>query len=268
MARRKEAHGGGHGWFVTFADLMGLLVSFFVMLLAFSNQDLKKVQAVTGSMREAFGVQKQARYSGIMEVDGFSLRSHIKNAAHIAPEDSSVTPTPDEKGSGFKVDRAFSLATASLRQALRDMPELNELSKHIIVEETKDGLNIDIVDQDGRSMFPEGSTEPYERSRNLIQKIATPLRAALYRISITGHTSGSQGSRLSENRLWDLSAGRANAVRKILEDEGYPSENITKVAGKADTDPIFPEDPSIAANRRVTITLIREAPPVPPDLQP
>ena len=47
------------------------------------------------------------------------------------------------------------------------MPELNELSKHIIVEETKDGLNIDIVDQDGRSMFPEGSTEPYERTRNL-----------------------------------------------------------------------------------------------------
>ena len=41
MARRKEAHGGGHGWFVTFADLMGLLVSFFVMLVAFSNQDSK-----------------------------------------------------------------------------------------------------------------------------------------------------------------------------------------------------------------------------------
>jgi flagellar motor protein MotB len=58
MARRKEAHGGGHGWFVTFADLMGLLVSFFVMLVAFSNQDAKKVQAVAGSMQQAFGVQK------------------------------------------------------------------------------------------------------------------------------------------------------------------------------------------------------------------
>ena len=268
MARRKEAHGGGHGWFVTFADLMGLLVSFFVMLVAFSNQDSKKVQAVAGSMREAFGVQKEARYSGILEIDGSSLRSHIKNAAHIAAEDLSVTPTPDEKGSGFKVDRAFSLATASLRQALRDMPELNELSKHIIVEETKDGLNIDIVDQDGRSMFPEGSTEPYERTRNLIQKIAGPLKAALYRIAITGHTSGLHESREPAYGGWGLSVGRANAVRQILEEEGYPSENISKVAGKADTDPIFPEDPSIAANRRVTITLIREAPPVPPDLQP
>jgi flagellar motor protein MotB len=67
MARRKQAHGGGHGWFVTFADLMGLLVSFFVMLVAFSSQDAKKVQVATGSMRDAFGVQKAANYSGVVE---------------------------------------------------------------------------------------------------------------------------------------------------------------------------------------------------------
>jgi flagellar motor protein MotB len=58
MARRKDGgHGGGHGWFVTFADLMGLLVSFFVMLVAFSTQDQVKLQVVAGSMRDAFGVQ-------------------------------------------------------------------------------------------------------------------------------------------------------------------------------------------------------------------
>ena len=93
MARRKEAHGGGHGWFVTFADLMGLLVSFFVMLVAFSNQDAKQMEAVAGSMRDAFGVQKSARFSGIIESNGLSTRSKIRNAAHIGPEDASVTPT-------------------------------------------------------------------------------------------------------------------------------------------------------------------------------
>ena len=72
MARRKEAHGGGHGWFVTFADLMGLLVSFFVMLVAFSNQDARKMQAVAGSMRDAFGVQNDARFSGIVESEGLA----------------------------------------------------------------------------------------------------------------------------------------------------------------------------------------------------
>src|SRR5204862_205790 len=69
MARKKAAgHGGGHGWFVTFADLMGLLVAFFVMLVAFSTQDQAKLQVVAGSMREAFGVQDRIRYSGVIEV--------------------------------------------------------------------------------------------------------------------------------------------------------------------------------------------------------
>jgi len=97
MARRKEAHGGGHGWFVTFADLMGLLVSFFVMLVAFSNQDAKKMQAVAGSMRDAFGVQNDVRNSGLVESEGLVTRAKLRNAAHIRPEDSSITPTPDER---------------------------------------------------------------------------------------------------------------------------------------------------------------------------
>jgi chemotaxis protein MotB len=274
MARRKEAHGGGHGWFVTFADLMGLLVSFFVMLVAFSNQDQQKLQIVAGSMRDAFGVQNNVRYSGIIEVDGLPTRPKLKNAAHIQPEDASATPTPDENahereyGGRFKQDRAFALAAASLRQALQDMPELTEASKHIMVEESKEGLNIEIVDQDGRSMFPEGSKDPFERTRKIIQKIAEPLKAMPYRISITGHTSASQTPPQANYGPWNLSVDRANAVRQILEETGLPSTNIYEVAGKADTDPLFPDDPYIAANRRVTITLMREAPPVPPDLTP
>ncbi|MGA7790690.1 MAG: flagellar motor protein MotB [Xanthobacteraceae bacterium] len=268
MARRKEAHGGGHGWFVTFADLMGLLVSFFVMLVAFSNQDSKKVQAVAGSMRDAFGMQKEVRFSGIVESAGLPTRPYIKNAERIPPEDSSVTPTPDERGSGVASAQAFALAMASLRQSLQNMPELAEASKHIAIDETTEGLNIEIVDQDGRAMFPEGSKEPYARTRQLIQALAGPLKATPYRISITGHTSAPQGSPQPNYDPWALSVGRANAVRQILEEEGYPSDQIYKVAGKAATEPLFLEDPTMAPNRRVTITLRREAPPLPPDLQP
>ena len=60
--KREEAH-GGHGWFVTFADLMALLLAFFVMLVAFSTQDSAKLKIVAGSMRDAFGVQTESRYS-------------------------------------------------------------------------------------------------------------------------------------------------------------------------------------------------------------
>jgi chemotaxis protein MotB len=274
MARRKEAHAGGHGWFVTFADLMGLLVSFFVMLVAFSSQDQQKLQIVAGSMRDAFGVQTNVRYSGVIEVNGLPTRPRLKNAAHIQPDDASATPTPDEHdrqrdyGARLKNDQAFALAAASLRQALQDMPELTEASKHIMIEDTKEGMNIEIVDQEGRSMFPEGSKEPYERTRRIIEKLAGPLKATPYRVSITGHTAASKTPARPDYGPWNLSADRANAVRQILEEEGMPSANFYAVSGKADTDPLFPDDPFIAANRRVTITLMREAPPVPPDLKP
>jgi chemotaxis protein MotB len=75
MARRKEAAHGGHGWFVTFTDLMGLLVGFFVMLVAFSTQEQAKLQVVAGSMRDAVGVQDRVRYSGIVEVNRGADRS-------------------------------------------------------------------------------------------------------------------------------------------------------------------------------------------------
>src|SRR6476661_5548700 len=262
MARRKEAgHGGGHGWFVTFADLMGLLVSFFV-------------QVVAGSMRDAFGVQDRVRYSGIIEVLGLPTRPRLKSAAHIDPSEASATPSPEDSdrqrsyGARFKEDRKFSLASASLRQALQEMPEITEASKHIMLEETKNGLNIEIVDQDGRSMFPEGGKEPYERTRKLIQKIAPQLKAMPYRVAIVGHTATSKVPPKPGYGPWELSADRANAVRQILDAEGLPTSHLFMVAGKADSEPLFPDDPQIAANRRVTITLMREAPPLPAGFKP
>src|ERR1700739_4112394 len=197
MAKKKrgDAHGGGHGWFVTFADLMGLMMSFFVMLVAFSTMDNNKLKIVAGSMRDAFGVQTDMRYSGVIESDDLPTRPKLKNAAQISPEDASNTQTPDEQersaaqGARLKVDREFALASASLRQALQDMPELTEISKHIMFEETKEGLNLESVDQDGRSMFADGSKVPYERPRRLIEKLAGPLKATPLRISIVGHTA-------------------------------------------------------------------------------
>jgi len=276
MAKKKrgDAHGGGHGWFVTFADLMGLMMSFFVMLVAFSTQDQQKLKIVAGSMRDAFGVQTTSRFSGIIESDGVPTRPKLKNVAHVNPDEASNTPTPDQQdnqkiaGAKLKIDREFALASASLRQALQDMPELTEISKHIMFEETKQGLNLEIVDQDGRSMFADGSKEPYERTRRLIERLAIPLKQTPLRLTITGHTAAGFVPARSDYGAFELSADRANSVREILEREGLPSAHIYAVSGQADNQPLFPDDPSLSANRRVTITLMREDPAVPPNLQP
>jgi chemotaxis protein MotB len=276
MAKKKKAeeHAGGHGWFVTFADLMGLLMSFFVMLVSYSTQDKVKLMIVAGSMRDAFGVQQDSRYSGVLETDGVPLQGKLKNTAHVSPDQASNTPSPDEggltlsDGAKTKAEREFALASASLRQALQDMPELTEISKNVIFEETKDGLNMEITDQDGRAMFAEGSKVPYDRTRLLIQRLAAPLRATPLRISIAGHTSAGVLQGRADYNAFDLSSDRANVVRQIMEREGVPTSHFYSVSGRADSQPLFPDDSTLAANRRVTITLMREAPPLPPGLKP
>jgi chemotaxis protein MotB len=274
MARKGAAHSGGHGWFVTFADLMGLLVSFFVMLVAFSTQDREKMHIVAGSMRDAFGVKREPSLAALIEVDGLPTRPRLKNTEIIPPEIAADQPSPDQQDMKLQEgliatrDRQFALAAASLRQALQDLPEIAEISKHIVVTETVQGINIDIVDQEGRSMFPDGAREPYDRTRRIVAKLAEQIRKMPYRVSVTGHTSASKQPPRPGYGAFDLSADRANAVRQILQEEGVTPTQLYAVAGRADTEPLFPEDPYLPANRRVSITLMKEAPPAPFGIKP
>jgi chemotaxis protein MotB len=279
VARKKKGGGehGGHGWFVTFADLMALLMSFFVMVAAYSTQDQKKLQLVAGSMRDAFGVSKESRYSGIVEMDGLPVADgKVKNTRAIPPEQSTDQPSPPSASGSTDtpIDRlsgrntGANLAAASIRQALQSMPEVAELTKHVVFEQTPDGLNISLVDHDGRSMFGTGSAKPYERLRMLLETIAPTLRRFSQRISVTGHTATPKPGQSPEGPAWDLSTSRATAARQILADAGIPDDRFSIVAGKGDTEPMFPDNPFIPANRRVTVTLLKEAPPIPPSAQP
>ena len=199
MAKKKGggAH-GGHGWFVTFADLMALLMSFFVMIAAYSTQDQKKLQLVAGSMRDAFGVTKESRFAGIVEKDGLpDRRSTSRTSRDVSPEKadrpadaagrrcrSSMTACPD---AGYP-DGA-GLAAACLRQAMQDMPEIAELSKNIIVEEQATASTSRWSTRTARSMFPDGSSQPYDRTRRLLERLAPAIRKMANRIAVTGYTA-------------------------------------------------------------------------------
>ena len=105
--------------------------------------------------------------------------------------------THDIEKTDIERPRQFAVAAASLRQAWRELPEIHEISDNLIVEETPEGLHIQLVDQEGRSMFPSGSPEPFARTKTILAKMAPVLKALPNRISITGHTDAS--------RLYDTS---------------------------------------------------------------
>jgi len=160
-------------------------------------------------------------------------------------------------------DAAFASAAQSLRQALQDMPELAELSKNILVDQTPEGLRIQLVDQEGRSMFDEGSAKPNARATLLLRAIAKVINQLPNRISIYGHTSASPGGAKAEGD-WTLSASRADGSRRILQSAGVDPDRVYQVSGKASSEPLYPDDPMLPGNRRIAIVLLREAPVLPP----
>lgn len=278
MARKKQAAGGAPEWLVTFADLMSLLVCFFVLIISFSIQDKEKLQVVAGSMREAFGVKETAKKAGMIELEGVPVRDYVKRVAQAAQEndtDFANDPHNDRRQQGPEANthdlemaeseksRDFAAAAASLRQAMQSSPEIAEAADQVIMEETKDGLNIQLLDQDGRSMFAAGSKHPYERTRLILRKIAPVLQSLSNRITITGHTDSSQLYDRANYTRWELSADRANVTRAILAEAGLPDDRFYAVTGKADTEPLFPDNTFLPANRRISILIMSEAPPIP-----
>ncbi|WP_106751494.1 OmpA/MotB family protein [Pannonibacter carbonis] len=278
MARKKPAGGGAPEWLVTFADLMSLLVCFFVLIISFSIQDKQKMQIVAGSMKDAFGVKETSKRDGVIEIQGTPVRDYMKSISQAPQEmDSDFASEPHEQKSkqgpeanthdtveaDIERSRQFATAAASLRQALQEMPEITEISQNIIFEETEDGLNIMIVDQDGRAMFREGSKYPYETTRRLLTRLAPVLSEMPNRIEITGHTTTGSSAVDPSYTGWELSSDRANVTRQILTEYGVPQDQIFSVVGKSDSEPLFPNDPFLAANRRIAILLMAEAPPLP-----
>jgi chemotaxis protein MotB len=130
------------------------------------------------------------------------------------------------------------------------------------MDQTPDGLRIQLIDQEGRSMFNPGDATLNDRARRLMTAVSTVIERLPNRITISGHTDGSRpNGRYATN--FELSAARANEARRILQAEGIPSNRIYEVAGRADSEPLFADDPGLPGNRRIAITLLREAPPLP-----
>jgi chemotaxis protein MotB len=156
-------------------------------------------------------------------------------------------------------DSEFNHAAEAIHQAMQDNPDLANLSKQVITEKTPQGLRIQLVDQDGRPMFQQGSAELMPYAQKLLAAVGGIVANLPNRISIAGHTSGSDAG----NDNWKLSFDRANAARAVLQAGGLASDRIYEAAGKAASEPLLPENPGASANRRLSILLLREAPPAP-----
>jgi chemotaxis protein MotB len=295
---RKSGGDGHHGgaWKVAYADFVTAMMAFFLLMWLINTTtpeqkrgiaDYFAAQNISKSTSGAGGVlggmvfgQNGARAGGAQTV--------VSKMTPPKPKDETLSKTPgDAKGGSTEAQgaaaqsqeksadqmerqmptdekRMFEQAEMSLRQAMQQMPDIAELSRNVLLNLTPDGLNIQLIDQDGQAMFRPGSGEPLPKTRLLLQQVARIVDRLPNRISITGHTDAAQFAGPNGTTNWELSAQRANAARAILTTEGIDSDRIFQVSGKAGSDPLLPDDPYASSNRRISILLMHEAPVVPP----
>jgi chemotaxis protein MotB len=149
----------------------------------------------------------------------------------------------------------------ALRQTFLADPALAELARQVLVEITPEGLRVQLLEADGQPMFATGGAAPTERARQMIQRVAQAAARLPNPIQVTGHTDSTPFRGGGTRSNWDLSAERANATRRMLSEAGVAEARIRGVTGMADRDPLLPEQPQAAGNRRVAITLLRQAEP-------
>jgi chemotaxis protein MotB len=288
-----HAHHGG-AWKIAYADFVTAMMAFFLLMWLISMTTPEQKQGLADYFAPPSISPSNSGAGGVM--GGTALDSNgakmagsavdARKAVSVSPdnqtgkEEAAVGGRAGQSGPDQEAtessrtnlssteDQVFHSAAASIRQAWQAMPDITQIADNLVIEETKEGLNITLLDQEGRPMFPEGSKYPYEATRKAIAAIAPILQQLPNQISISGHTTA--GSRYDNPRYgaWELSSDRANVTRAILSEFGLRDDRIDAVVGKATAEPFFPNDPYLAANERIKIVVLYQAPPVPAGMKP
>lgn len=155
---------------------------------------------------------------------------------------------------------AFEAVADQIRETIAADPALADLARQLLVEQTREGLRIQLIDADRQPMFALGGIAPSERARALLARVAQAAARLPNPIAIAGHTDATPFRGGTERSNWDLSTERANVTRRLLLEAGLPEARIRSVSGLADRELLMPQTPNAAANRRVSITVLRQNP--------
>jgi|UniRef100_A0A7V6A283 chemotaxis protein MotB len=244
IKKKKGAGGGAHGgaWKVAYADFVTAMMALFIVLWIMSQsqsirQNVAQYFKNPGILPGATGLMDTSDLGGEMPAPGHS--QDLQRPAPIKPDVSSDTGTLEQ-------------TKKRITEIIAQLPELSLLKDQIAIEINKDGLRIELLDKENSHFFEVGSANLKPETKALLKLIAEELGKLPNHIAVEGHTdSRPYGTKNYTN--WELSADRANAARRILEENGIKPGQITSIKGCADRNLRNPTDPLDYQNRRVSI---------------
>lgn len=236
VIKRKSKHGGHHGgaWKVAYADFVTAMMSLFIVLwLMNSNEKIKK--AVAGYFND--------------------------------PKGTAALMGTTMTGTGESVSAAAARDMQKLKQKLEEQikakKDLEKLSKQIEITLTPEGLRVELLEDRNGTFYQTGSARLSESGQELLSLLARELKTLPNFLLIEGHTDAAPYLEQATYTNWELSADRANAARRLMQQDGVRTDQVSQVRGYADQLLRVKTNPYDPSNRRISI-LVKNQPGGPP----
>jgi chemotaxis protein MotB len=272
IIRRKKVYkaDGHHGgaWKVAYADFVTAMMAFFLLmwLLNATTEDQRKgladyfnpsipISRISGGGSDALNgdsifTEETLARSG----SGSSHERNIESPASNASMAEAASKQEAAGGTSEAETQAIAENLQSLKTALNEQSQ--QLSEHLMIKMSPDGIVLELVDSESTPLFPVGRSEPSDLLIELLGVVADSFGTFQNNIKIVGHTDNRRYRNDAIYDNWNLSADRANAARRLLLRSGIDAARVREVTGKADTDPLIKSDPAAAQNRRISITIL------------
>ncbi|MBT4041666.1 MAG: flagellar motor protein MotB [Rhodospirillales bacterium] len=273
---KKGGHAAHHGgaWKIAYADFVTAMMAFFLLLWLLNAVPQESLEGISNYFAPVSVSESTSGSGGVL---GGKVMS--EEEAGISESSSSVTmdlPPPSAGSGGDDQASAEDIAEDAAREAMEALEQqqfdeaqqkiiqaieadetLSQLKDSLKMDDTPEGLRIQLLDQDGLPMFQSGGATMLAHTRKVMALVAKVIKNMPQQISISGHTDSVPFSDDHGYSNWELSSDRANSARRELMDDGVPYERVSQVIGKASTEPLMEDNPTHPSNRRLSIVLLR-----------
>jgi len=287
----EDAHVGAHGgaWKIALADMMTAMMAFFLLmwLLGSTNEDqragiaeyFQPSEETVSNTGETAGSNGMFGGTSIIDPEGMpsppiqsALMERLTPRSEAGPAEDFGTSTEDKPIDGRNLDRLteeqkrkiaveaekekIDKLEKKLEAQLSKNPQLSDLKNQVNFIREKEGLRIEIIDKANFSMFSSGTASMQGRAQMLIREVSKSLADMPNKLSVKGHTDSVPFTDGSDRSNWALSIERAEATRRLMEQDGMNPTRFARIEGVADTAPFNARDPSDPRNRRISITVL------------
>lgn len=225
IVKKKTGHGGHHGgaWKVAYADFVTAMMALFIVLWLMNSS--KQIQeAVGGYFKDPSGNSKMVGTDKRGSGDNFSLTK----------ED-------------------MSRLKEQLQKAVRRLNDFEKLKNQIQMTVTAEGLRIELLETASGTFFESGSSKPNADGTEMLVLLASELGMLPNKLSIEGHTDSKPYTGKGDYGNWELSTDRANAARRLMQQNGIRADQVSQVRGFADERLRTPDNPFDPSNRRISV---------------